>query len=129
MRTCGVPPPAKPETSRFPNKELPHRVFDHAGLGRALAVTRPSMLPSVYMTTSAPRLFQAFAAQWLAYALPYRRFACTLTSADARLGADADRYSFIAVDLHHLLPAGFDRRTKCLDLCSVPLNLEAGRAW
>src|SRR5271170_875345 len=87
------------------------RVFDHAGLGRALAMTRPPMLPSVYMTTSAPRLFQAFAAQWLAYVLPYRRFACTLTSADARLGADADRYSFIAVDLHHLLPAGFDRRT------------------
>jgi hypothetical protein len=47
-----------------------------------------------------------FAAQWLAYALPDRRFACTLTSADARLGADVDRYSFIVVDLHHLLLAG-----------------------
>jgi len=32
-----------------------------------------------------------FAAQWLAYAFPYRRFACTLTSTDARLGADAVR--------------------------------------
>ena len=47
-----------------------------------------------------------FAAQWLAYALPYRRFADTLADACARLGADADRYSFIAVDLHHLLLAG-----------------------
>jgi hypothetical protein len=74
-------------------------------------MTRPPMLPSVYMTTSAPRLFQAFAAQWLAYVPPCRRFACTLAGADARLGADANRYSFIAVDLHHLLPAGFDRRT------------------
>jgi hypothetical protein len=43
------------------------------------------------MTTSAPGLIQAFAAQWLAYVLPYRRFACTLAGADARLGADADR--------------------------------------
>lgn len=47
-----------------------------------------------------------FAAQWLAYALPDRRFACALTDADARLGADVDRYSSIAVDLHHLLLAG-----------------------
>ena len=36
-----------------------------------------------------------FAAQWLAYALPCRRFACTLTNAGARLRADVDRYSFI----------------------------------
>jgi hypothetical protein len=48
----------------------------------------------------------SFAAQWLAYALPYRRFATALADDDARLGADADRYSFIVVDLHHLLPAG-----------------------
>jgi hypothetical protein len=47
-----------------------------------------------------------FAAQWLAYALPCRRFADTLAGAYARLGANADRYSFIAVDLHHLLFAG-----------------------
>ena len=47
-----------------------------------------------------------FAAQWLAYTLPYRRFADILAVACARLGADADRYSFIAVDLHHLLLAG-----------------------
>jgi hypothetical protein len=48
-----------------------------------------------------------FAAQWLAYALPCRRFACTLAGAGARLGADAVRYSFIVVDSHHLLLAGF----------------------
>jgi hypothetical protein len=64
------------------------------------------MLPSVKTTTSAPGLIQAFAAQWLAYVLPYRRFACTLTDADAGLGADVDRYSFTVVDSHHLLLAG-----------------------
>jgi hypothetical protein len=52
------------------------------------------------------RIDADFAAQWLAYALPDRRFACTLADADARLGADVGRYSFIAVDLHHLLLAG-----------------------
>ncbi len=30
----------------------------------------------------------AFAAQWLAYALPYRRFVGVLTDANARLGAE-----------------------------------------
>jgi hypothetical protein len=66
----------------------------------------PFVLPSVKTTTSAPELIQAFAAQWLACVLPCRRFACTLAGADARLGADADRYSFIAADFHHLLLAG-----------------------
>jgi hypothetical protein len=35
-----------------------------------------------------------------------RRFAAVLADANARLGADVDRYSFIVVDLHHLLLAG-----------------------
>ena len=47
-----------------------------------------------------------FAAQWLAYALPYRRFTPALTDDGARLGADVGRYSFIAMDFHHLLLAG-----------------------
>lgn len=48
----------------------------------------------------------SFAAQWLAYALPYRRFAGTLAGAAARLGAGVVRYSFTVMDLHHLLLAG-----------------------
>jgi len=48
-----------------------------------------------------------FAARWLAYALPYRRFADALAGACARLGADAVRYSFTVADSHHLLLAGF----------------------
>ena len=48
----------------------------------------------------------SIAAQWLACTYPYRRFADTLASDCARLGADAVRYTFIAVDLHHLFLAG-----------------------
>ena len=46
------------------------------------------------------------AARWLACAHPCRRLAPVLADRDARLGADVGRYSFIAVDLHHLLLAG-----------------------
>ena len=45
-------------------------------------------------------------AQWLAYALPYRRFAAALTDDRARLAADVDRYCVIASDAHRLLVAG-----------------------
>jgi hypothetical protein len=43
---------------------------------------------------------------WLACTFPCRRFADILADACARLGADVVRYSFIVVDLHHLLLAG-----------------------
>jgi hypothetical protein len=52
-----------------------------------------------------------FAARWLAYALPCRRFVLTLAGNNARLGADVDRYSFILVDFHHLFLADFYRRS------------------
>ena len=58
-----------------------------------------------------PRVSNAFAAHWLAYTLPYRRFADVLADACARIRGDVDRYSFIAVDFHHILLAGFSRRT------------------
>ena len=48
----------------------------------------------------------SFAAQWLAYALPYRRFDAVLADDDARLGVDVGRYSFIVSDFHRLLLAG-----------------------
>lgn len=50
------------------------------------------------------RIKNLFEAQWLAYALPYRRFAPTLTNGYARLGANVDRYSFIVSDLHRPTP-------------------------
>ena len=52
------------------------------------------------------RDFLTFTAQWLACALPYRRFAAALADDDARLGAGVVRYSFTVMDLHHLLLAG-----------------------
>ena len=47
-----------------------------------------------------------FAAQWLACTLPCRRFVPTLADDNARLGAEVGRYTFLAVDSHHLLLAG-----------------------
>ena len=44
------------------------------------------------------------AAQWLACALSCRRFIVGLAANDARLGADADRYSFIVSDFHRPTP-------------------------
>jgi hypothetical protein len=52
------------------------------------------------------RKITCFAAQWLACALPCRRFAHILTDVNARLGAEVGRYAFLVMDLHHLLPAG-----------------------
>jgi hypothetical protein len=48
----------------------------------------------------------SFAAQWLAYAFPCRRFARAFADTHARLGASVGRYSFTAEDLHLLLLAG-----------------------
>jgi len=67
-----------------------------------------------------------FAAQWLAYALPCRRFARTLAGTDARLGADAVRYTFIVVDFHHLLLAGF---TGALTKALTPSQWIRWHAW
>ena len=67
-----------------------------------------------------------YEAQWLAYALPYRRFAAALTDCDARLGADMDRYSFIVSDLHRLLVAGLPAH--CEKVWTLPLFGDIGRA-
>ena len=40
------------------------------------------------------RVYNAFAAQWLAYTLPYRRFAVILAEDCARIGGDVGCYSF-----------------------------------
>jgi len=62
----------------------------------------------------------SIAAQWLACTFPCRRFADTLADACARLGADVVRYSFIAVDFHHLLLAGLPAHIPhiCKGICS-----------
>jgi len=113
MRTCGIHPQANPEISRFPRKERLHMPGSSTTPGWTDArITHLTMLLSVILNTSAPGNNRVFAAQWLAYVLPCRRFTGLLAEAHARLGANVDRYSFIAVDFHHLLFAGLDRRTK-----------------
>ena len=67
--------------------------------------SRRSVSPSDTGTSSAPGI-ASFAAQRLAYASPYRRFAADLAIDSARLGADAVRYTFIVEDFHLLLLAG-----------------------
>ena len=113
MRTNGIAPLAKPEISRFPHKERPHVPGSPTTPGwvsaRDDAPVHFAFRDSDHVGT---QNYLAFAAQWLAHALPYRRFADTLADANARLGADADRYSFTVGDFHLLLFAGFDRRTK-----------------
>ena len=59
-----------------------------------------------YTDSVGTRNMFSIAAQWLAYTYPYRRFADTLANVCARLAADAVRYTFIAVDFHHLFLAG-----------------------
>src|SRR5260370_31900341 len=102
----GAPQLARRGISRFPSKELLHMPGSSTTPGRSdLAMARPKRIAfRARNSVGARRL--AFAAQWLAYALPYRRFVGALAGANARLGADVDRYSFIVVDLHHLLLAG-----------------------
>src|SRR5215831_12010545 len=64
----------------------------------------------------------SIAAQWLACTSPYRRFADILADTCARLGVDAVRYSFIVMDLHHLLLAGLPAH-----LCENAKTLNRGR--
>ena len=112
MRTRGIPPLAKPEISRFPHKERPHMPGSPTTPGRpGTRDYAPVRLAFRDLKRVGTRNITSYAAQWLACALPYRRFADTLANANARLGADADRYSFTVVDSHLLLFAGFDRRT------------------
>ena len=60
------------------------------------------------------RIYNAFAAQWLAYTFPYRRFAVILAEGCARIGGDVGCYSFIAVDSHHILLAGLPAHSLAL---------------
>ena len=60
------------------------------------------------------RIANTFAAQWLAYTLPYRRFADALTVACARIRGDVDCCSFIAVDFHHILLASLPAHSLAL---------------
>src|ERR1700722_12651810 len=75
-------------------------------VAQALALSALGHIAFRYTDSVGTRNQFSIAAQWLACTFPYRRFADILADACARLGADVVRYSFIAVDLHHLLLAG-----------------------
>ena len=98
---------ADPEISRFPHKELACMPGSSTTPGcPSTCVGAPGHIAFRYTDSVGTRNQFSIAAQWLACTSPYRRFADILADACARLGADVVRYSFIAVDLHHLLLAG-----------------------
>jgi hypothetical protein len=72
--------------------------------GRALAIARPSVLLPPTERRRGAQDDVDFAAQWLSYAIPCRRFAGFLPDTCARLGADVVCYT--AADFHHPLLAG-----------------------
>jgi len=77
-------------------------------------ITAPARFAFRQVNNVGTLIHNDFAAQWLAYTLPYRRFADILAEACARLGADVDRYSFTVMDLHHLLLAGLPAHSLAL---------------
>src|SRR5438034_8654835 len=91
MRTGGDCRTVDREISRFPRKERLHMPGSSTTPGRSdLAMARPKRVAFRARNGVGTRGL-AFAAQWLAYALPYRRFVAVLADATARLGADVDR--------------------------------------
>src|SRR4051812_12738913 len=86
MRAPGIPPLAKPEVSRVPRKELPHMTGAWAthgqGGARAIAPVRVAFRAFEHVGT---QVAQVFAAQWLAYVLPYRRFATDASPTPSRV--------------------------------------------
>ncbi len=124
MRASPVRRLVRPETSRFAYKERAYMPGSTTTPGRlSTRINALRHLAFRYTDSVGTRDIFSIAAQWLAYTYPYRRFANTLTSACARLGADAVRYSFIAVDLHHLflagLPAHLCQKSKCHQIGGV----------
>jgi hypothetical protein len=97
---------ANREISQFLHKERRHMPGSTTAPGRPGACDNaPFRVAFRYQQSVGARKYATFAVQWLAYVIPYRRFADILTNACARLGANVDRYSFITVDFHHLLLA------------------------
>ena len=92
---------ADPEISRFPCKELACMPDSPTTPGHPSACANAlEYIAFRYTDSVGARDWFSIAAQWLACTYPDRRFAGALSDACARLGANADRYSFIAVDSH-----------------------------
>ena len=81
------------------------RFFDHAGSPKCLRWRSWTYCLPLHRQRRHPESV-FYRGSMVGLHVPCRRFADILTDACARLGADVVRYSFIAVDLHHLLLAG-----------------------
>ncbi len=81
------------------------RVFDHAGPGSALALTRNPRFAfrSLQRRRRPDRIFRGALA---GLSFPCRRIAHGRAAESARLGANVVRYAFTAVDRHHRLRVG-----------------------
>ena len=82
----------KLEISRFPCKERPYMPGSQTTQGQMDARDGVSIHVAFHQGygVGTPEII-TYAAQWLAYTIPCRRFTDTLADAGARLGADADR--------------------------------------
>src|SRR5579872_7001755 len=81
------------EISRFPYKERPYMPGSQTTQSRVDTCDSVSTRVAFRETYCVGTLKKiTFAAQWLAYTLPCRRFADTLADDCARLGVNADRY-------------------------------------
>jgi hypothetical protein len=106
---------ADPEISRFPYKERPYMPGSQTTPGPTGARNNaPADFAFRQVNNVGTRVANDFAAQWLAYTLPYRRFADVLADACARIGGDVDCYSFIAVDFHPILLASLPAHSLAL---------------
>jgi hypothetical protein len=103
MQTEAALPPVEREISRFPCKKRRHMPGSLTTPG--CPSTRVGVLDHIAFRYlySVGTQDTTIAAQWLTYALPYRRFTAGLAASDTRLGDDAVRYSFIVSDFHRLL--------------------------
>jgi hypothetical protein len=80
---------ADPEISRFPHKERPYMPGSQTTPGPTGARNNaPADFAFRQVNNVGNRVDNGFAAQWLAYTLPYRRFANVLADACARIGGD-----------------------------------------
>src|SRR5207253_3900901 len=99
MRTGGGCRTVDREVSRFPRKERLHMPGSLTTPGRpALAMTRSDVLPSTICTVSAPRI-RLFRGSMAGLCAPLSTLRRDPRGPLRMIGADVDRYSFIARDL------------------------------
>ncbi len=101
------------EASRFPRKQLLHMPGSTTTRGRLGACDSvPKRIAFRNENIVGAPDIPYFAARWLAYASLCRRFTYALASGRARLEVDVVRYTFIVMELHHVLLAGLPAHSR-----------------